>query len=54
MRVSVLGVEGEEDRLIIGVQWHPEFLLFDRAQQALFRALVKEAKARQRDTTASS
>ena len=49
----VQGVEGEEDRLIIGVQWHPEFLLFDRAQQALFRALVKEAKGRRRDTTAS-
>lgn len=29
----------------IGVQWHPEFLIFVPRQRALFRALVKEAKA---------
>jgi putative glutamine amidotransferase len=28
---------------LIGVQWHPEFLVLDRSQQGLFRALVRAA-----------
>ena len=30
---------------LLGVQWHPEFLVFDRAQQAIIRALVQAAAA---------
>lgn len=30
---------------LYGVQWHPEFLPFDRHQQGLFRALVAAARA---------
>ena len=28
---------------LLGLQWHPEFLVFDRAQQAIIRALVQAA-----------
>lgn len=28
-------------RFVIGVQWHPELMLFSRRQRALFRALVR-------------
>jgi putative glutamine amidotransferase len=28
---------------LLGVQWHPEFLVADRGQNALFRALVAAA-----------
>lgn len=30
--------------LLLGVQWHPEFLLFMKRQRALFRALVVSAR----------
>jgi putative glutamine amidotransferase len=40
----VQGIEATDQRLMIGVQWHPEFLIFDRAQQRLFRTLVKHAR----------
>lgn len=30
---------------LFGVQWHPEFLVFDRRQQALFRRLAAAARA---------
>ncbi len=30
---------------LLGVQWHPEFLVLHRAQRALFRTLVSEARA---------
>jgi putative glutamine amidotransferase len=39
----VQGVECPEHHFMIGVQWHPEFLIFTGAQQRLFRALVKAA-----------
>lgn len=32
-------------RFMLGVQWHPEWLVLDRHQQALFRALVAAARA---------
>lgn len=35
-----------EGPLLIGVQWHPEFLPFGPRHQALYRALVNEARAR--------
>ncbi len=40
----VQALERSDMRFFIGVQWHPEFLLFDYHQQALFRALVNEAR----------
>lgn len=42
----VQAIEGEEERLVIGVQWHPEYLIASRADQALFRALADAARAR--------
>lgn len=39
----VQGVERPDHPFMIGVQWHPEFLVFTRAQQRLFRALIAAA-----------
>ncbi len=33
----------DENRLVIGVQWHPEYLVFSRRDWCLFRALVEAA-----------
>ncbi|WP_236629738.1 gamma-glutamyl-gamma-aminobutyrate hydrolase family protein [Pseudohaliea rubra] len=41
----VQGVEHRE-RAILGVQWHPEYLLYLSAQRALFRWLVRAALER--------
>lgn len=43
----VQAIEMPARRFVVGVQWHPEFLVFSRGQQALFRALVREARGRQ-------
>jgi putative glutamine amidotransferase len=40
----VQALEGTADRFLIGVQWHPEMLLFSRSQQRLFSALVAAAR----------
>lgn len=40
--------ERVDKRFFIGVQWHPELLVFDKHQQAIFRALVNAARGRQR------
>lgn len=40
----VQGVECAEHHFMIGVQWHPEFLVFTGAQQRLFHALIKAAQ----------
>ena len=37
-------VESARHRFALGVQWHPERMRDDRRQQALFRALVAEAR----------
>jgi putative glutamine amidotransferase len=37
-------VEGLEDRRIIGVQWHPEYLLYLPSQFALFRWLLRQTE----------
>jgi putative glutamine amidotransferase len=42
----VEGLESTRHRFVIGVQWHPERMQDDARQQALFRALVSEAKRR--------
>lgn len=40
----VQAVEYPEHGFAVGVQWHPEFLLFMRRDRALFRALVARAR----------
>jgi putative glutamine amidotransferase len=40
----VQAIEVPQCRFLIGVQWHPEFLIFDRREQNLFRALVDAAR----------
>lgn len=39
----VQGIESAESDFIIGVQWHPEYLIFRKRQRNIFRELVKEA-----------
>lgn len=39
----VQAIESERARFVLGVQWHPEYLIFSRRDQRLFRALVKAA-----------
>lgn len=39
-------VEGPDHDFLLGVQWHPEFLIFMRNQRRLFRALVDHARRR--------
>ena len=41
----VQAVETTCNIFLIGVQWHPELLVFSRPQQRLFRALVSAARA---------
>jgi putative glutamine amidotransferase len=41
-------VEDPDYGFLLGVQWHPEFLIFMRNQRRLFRALVEHARARLR------
>ncbi len=50
----VQAVECDGERFVVGVQWHPEYLQWRRAQLAVFRALVAaaarwERRDRQRD-----
>ncbi|MDN7131629.1 type 1 glutamine amidotransferase [Halomonas sp. MC140] len=40
----VQGIESREHDFLIGVQWHPEWLIFNRPQQRLIRALVAASK----------
>ncbi|HEY8565623.1 MAG TPA: gamma-glutamyl-gamma-aminobutyrate hydrolase family protein [Beijerinckiaceae bacterium] len=40
----VQAVEGTGDAFLLGVQWHPELLVFARPQQRLFRALVEAVR----------
>lgn len=39
----IQAVETTQDQFIFGVQWHPEFIIYKRAQRRLFRALVDAA-----------
>ena len=40
--------ENPDHPFLVGVQWHPEFLIFTRLQQRLFRALVDATQAREK------
>ncbi|MDD9718812.1 gamma-glutamyl-gamma-aminobutyrate hydrolase family protein [Dinoroseobacter sp. PD6] len=42
----VQAIERVEDPFALGVQWHPEYLVYARRQRAIFRALVTAARAR--------
>ena len=52
----VQAVEAPGQACLFGVQWHPEFLLYQRGQRRLFQALVAAARtsARHRTTTGAS
>jgi putative glutamine amidotransferase len=39
----VQGIEGQAEPFLLGVQWHPELLIWKRPQQRLFGALVSAA-----------
>lgn len=41
----VQAIEDPEADFLIGVQWHPEFLLYQHRQRALFRLLVESAQS---------
>lgn len=43
----VQAIESNDDAFVFGVQWHPEFLLYQSASRRLFRALANAAAARQ-------
>ncbi len=40
----VQGIEGEGEPFLVGVQWHPELLVWKKPQQRLFAALVAAAQ----------
>jgi len=40
----VQGIESRDHAFLLGVQWHPEWLIFNRPQQRLIRALVDAAR----------
>lgn len=42
----VQAIEVPDAAFLLGVQWHPEFLVLDRRQQRLFRTLVEAARDR--------
>lgn len=48
----VQAIEQPEGRFVIGVQWHPELLIFSNRDHALFRELVASAKHRMKDKAA--
>ena len=41
----VQGIESREHAFLIGVQWHPEWLIFNRPQQRLIHSLVEAARS---------
>lgn len=45
----VQGIESRDHDFLLGVQWHPEWLVFNRPQQRLIRALVAAAERHQAD-----
>lgn len=42
----IQGIEAQGAPFLLGVQWHPEFLVFDSRQRSLFRALTEAAQGR--------
>jgi len=50
----VQAVEAPQRGFVLGVQWHPEFLLFSRRQRRIFAALVTAAERRREQTAPRS
>lgn len=48
----VQGIEDRDRPFLIGVQWHPELLIYHSHQRALFRALVKATRKYMKEETA--
>lgn len=48
----VQAVESTDPPLMLGVQWHPEHLVYARRQRAMFRALVAAARAQSNGSAA--
>lgn len=40
----VQAIEDPDERFLFGVQWHPEFLIYQTRQRHLFRALIEAAR----------
>ncbi|GEN24765.1 hypothetical protein HCU01_27140 [Halomonas cupida] len=47
----VQAIESRHHDFMVGVQWHPEFLIFNRPQQRLIRALINAAHQHAKQTT---
>jgi len=50
----IQGIEDRDRTFLIGVQWHPELLVYHSHQRNLFRALVAATHAHMRQETASA
>jgi len=50
----IQGIEDRERPFLIGVQWHPELLVYHSHQRALFRALVAATRKDQPHTPANA
>ena len=50
----VQAIEAKGPRFRIGVQWHPEFLIYKRAHRRLFHTLVRSAEAARSAQTRAS
>ena len=46
--IVVQGIENTKQDFIIGVQWHPEYLIQNKRQRKIFKELVKSAKTTKR------
>lgn len=40
----IQAIEGPPERFLVGVQWHPEYLPYQHAQRALFRAFAESVR----------
>ena len=46
----IQSIEASDNRRILGVQWHPEYLLYLSSQRRLFRWLVENAARRRKES----
>lgn len=51
--VQAVEPEGTDGGFLLGVQWHPEYLIRHRRQLQIFRALVRAARERQASASTS-